>query len=78
MRDVYAEYRQGKITWEEAYFTANNIAATASGIPNNQEETDYWASQMESLGVDLAEMRMKELGYLQTTEGVFIMPEDHF
>ena len=41
MRDVYAEYRQGKITWEEAYFTANNIAATVSGIPNNQEETSF-------------------------------------
>lgn len=78
MRDVYAEYRQGKISWEEAYFTANNIAATVSNNPNNQEETDYWASQMESLGVDLAEMRMKELGYLQTAEGVFIMPEDHY
>ena len=22
MRDVYAEYRQGKISWEEAYFIA--------------------------------------------------------
>ena len=30
MRDVYAEYRQGKVSWEEAYFTANNIAATVS------------------------------------------------
>ena len=72
MRDVYAEYRQGKITLEEAYFTANNIAATVSNNPNNQEETDYWASQMESLGVDLAEMRMKELGYAQREDGVFI------
>ena len=76
MRDVYAEYRQGKISWEEAYFTANNIAATVSNNPNNQEETDYWASQMESLGVDLAEMRMKELGYTQREDGVFIKKED--
>lgn len=76
MRDVYAEYRQGKITWEEAYFTANNIAATVSGIPNSQDETDYWASQMESLGVDLAEQRMKELGYAQDKDGVFYKTED--
>lgn len=72
MRDVYKEYRQGKITWEEAYFTANNIAATVSNVPGNQEETDYWARQMESLGVDLAEMKMKELGYSQRADGVFV------
>ena len=76
MRDVYAEYRQGKITLEEAYFTANNIAATVSNIPNSQDETDYWASQMESLGVDLAEQRMKELGYSQDKDGVFYKTED--
>ena len=75
MINVYAEYRQGKITWEEAYFIANNIAATVSNIPNNHEETDYWASQMESLGVDLAEMRMKELGYAQRKDGVFYKNE---
>jgi len=76
MRDVYAEYRQGKISWEEAYFIANNIAATVSNNPDNQEETDYWASQMESLGVDMAEMRMKELGYAQRADGVFIKKVD--
>lgn len=31
---------------------------------------------MESLGVDLAEMRMKELGYAQREDGVFIKNED--
>ena len=76
MRDVFAEYKLGKITWEEAYFTANNIAATVSGIPEKQEETEYWASQMESLGVDLAERMMKQLGYKQREDGVLFKCDD--
>ena len=73
MRDVYSEYKQGLITWEEAYFTANNIAATASENPElSFEETDYWCKQMESLGVDASEMIMKcVFGYKQSSEGVF-------
>ena len=76
MRDIYAEYRQGLITWEEAYLTANNLAATVSCIPGKIEETDYWASQMESLGVDLAEKMMKKLGYRQREDGVFFKYDD--
>ena len=76
MRDIYAEYRQGLITWEEAYLTANNLAATVSSIPGKIEETDYWASQMESLGVDLAENMMKKLGYRQREDGVFFKYDD--
>lgn len=78
MRDVYKEYRQGKITWEEAYFTANNIAATVSNMPGNEEETEYWARQMESLGVDLAEIEMRKLGYSQDSDGVFSKKTDPF
>ena len=75
MRDVYKEYRQGLISWEEAYFTANNIAATASSNPELPfEETDYWASQMESLGVDAAEQLMLLLGYTQNADGLFSKP----
>ena len=76
MRDVYKEYRQGKITWEEAYFTANNIAATVSNMPGKEEETEYWARQMESLGVDLAETEMKKLGYSQNSDGIFSKKAD--
>lgn len=76
MRDLYAEYRHGLITWEEAYFTANNLAATVSDIPGKIEETDYWASQMERLGVDLAELMMKKIGYNQREDGVFFKCED--
>ncbi|MBR2597361.1 MAG: hypothetical protein IKE09_02300 [Clostridiales bacterium] len=73
MRDIYAEYRQGLITWEVAYFTANNIAATVSNnIAVPKEETEYWCKQMESLGVDAAEYLMKKmLGYKQNDSGVF-------
>ena len=35
------------------------------------EETDYWCSQMESLGVDLAERIMLRLGYTQDIDGLF-------
>ena len=50
MRDVFKEYRQGLISWDEAFATANNIAATASSTPGIPlEETEYWTKQMESL-----------------------------
>ena len=74
MRDIYKEYRQGLISWDEAYFTVNNIAATASSIPDNTEETDYWCQQMESLGIDAAEIIMNLLGYQQQDNGIFIKP----
>ena len=38
MRDLFREYRQGKITWDEAYATANNIAATTSSLPGTRDE----------------------------------------
>ena len=73
MRDVYTEYRKGLLSWEEAYFIANNIAATSAGsIETSSEETEYWCRQMESLGVDAAEHLMRtQYGYKQNTEGVF-------
>jgi len=75
MRDVFREYREGKITWDEAYATANNLAATTSesAVPT-AEETDYWASQMESLAVDAAGYMMKLLGYKQNQSGVYFKP----
>ena len=77
MRDVYKEYRQGLITWDKAYLIANNIAATAASNPETPfEETDYWAKQMESLGVDAAEHFMRMLGYKQNDEGVFFNPTE--
>ncbi len=76
MRDVYKEYRQGLISWHEAYRIANNIAATASdNLGTSYGETDYWATQMESLGIDAAESLMKLLGYKQNTEGIFFRTE---
>lgn len=75
MRDVFKEYRQGLISWDEAFATANNIAATTSescALP--PEETDYWASQMESLAVDMACSIMKTLGYKQNESGAYFKP----
>ena len=75
MRDLYKEYKQGVISWDEAYFTANNLAATVSDNPALPfDETDYWARQMESLGIDAAEKVMKLLGYKQGDDGVFFKP----
>ena len=75
MRDLFREYRQGKITWDEAYATANNIAATTSSIPGTRdEEIEWWASQMDSLGQDAAEHLMKLLGYTEDTMGVYTKP----
>jgi len=77
MRDIYAEYRQGLISWEVAYFTANNIAATvSSSITAPEEETEYWCKQMESLGVDAAEFLMKKIGYKQDKNGIFSKPDE--
>lgn len=77
MRDVYIEYKQGLITWKEAYFIANNIAATASSNADLPfEETEYWCKQMESLAVDAAEyMMITKYGYMQNADGVFYKHE---
>lgn len=75
MRDVFKEYRQGLISWDEAFAVANNIAATTSeSIALPPEETDYWASQMESLAVDMACSIMKTLGYKQNESGAYFKP----
>ena len=75
MRDLFREYRQGKITWDEAYATANNIAATTSSIPGTRdEEVEWWASQMDSLAQDAAEHLMKLLGYTEDNMGVYTKP----
>ena len=75
MRNVYKEYLQGKITWDEAYATANNIAATTSSIPGTkEEEVEWWANQMDSLRQDAAEHLMKLLGYKEDSMGVYSKP----
>ena len=75
MRDVYIEYLEGKITWDEAYATANNIAATASDdIELEEGEVDFYASQMESLGVEAAGKLMELLGYKQDSIGIYFKP----
>ena len=72
MRDLYKEYRKGMISWDEAFMIANNNAALASSNPYTPfEETDYWAKQMESLGVDAAEHMMLLLGYKQSPNGLY-------
>lgn len=68
MRDVYKEYKQGLISWDKAYYIANNKAAR--GIGN----TDYWADQMDSLGCEAAEQLMALLGYTHGEEGIFNKP----
>ncbi|MCR4729373.1 MAG: hypothetical protein K5881_00450 [Saccharofermentans sp.] len=67
MRNVFEEYRQNLISWDEAYAIANNNAASSN------LDTDYWADQMESLGVDAAEQLMTLLGYKQNDEGKYYM-----
>ena len=69
MRDVFKEYRQGLISWDEAFFIANNNAAACSG------DTDFWADQMDSLGCDAAEKIMEFLGYKRDEEGVYLNRE---
>ena len=68
MRDVYKEYKQGLISWDKAYFIANNEAALCKG------NTDYWADQMDSLGCEAAERLMAMLGYTHGDEDIFIKP----
>lgn len=75
MRDLYREYLEGKISWDEAYRTANNCAATASGdIELEEGEVDFYAGQMESLGIDAAEKLMDLLGYSQDKDGMYYKP----
>jgi len=69
MRDVFKEYRQGLISWDEAFFIANNNAAACSG------DTDFWADQMDSLGCDAAVKNMEFLGYKRDEEGVYLNRE---
>ena len=70
MRNVFEEYRQGLISWDEAFFIANNNAATST------MDTDFWADQMESLGVDAAVQIMELLGYKSDYDGVNHKPEN--
>ena len=75
MRDVYSEYKDGKLTWVEAYLIANNNAASLSNKLNTpQEEVEYWVQQMESLGVDIADSYMRSLGYVEDFAGVYSKP----
>lgn len=69
MRNVFKEYRQGLISWNEAFFIANNNAATST------MDTDYWADQMDSLGVDAAVQIMELLGYETDQEGIYKKPQ---
>lgn len=74
-RDLFKEYRQGLLSWDEAFCIANNLAATASAdIELEDGEVDFYASQMESLGVDAAEHLMKLLGYTQDGSGIYFKP----
>ncbi len=68
MRDVYKEYKQGFISWDKAFYIANNKAALGKG------DTDYWAEQMNSLGCDASERLMALLGYKHDEEGIYIKP----
>ena len=75
MRDVFREYRDGKITWDEAYAAANNLAATAALEPDTeQEQVNWYASQMDSLANDAAEKLMELLGYKEDNSGVYFKP----
>lgn len=75
MRNVFEEYRKGQISWDEAYRIANNLAATASGdIELEEGEVDFYAGQMESLGIDAAEKLMDLLGYAQDKDGLYYKP----
>ena len=59
MRDVFKEYKQGKISWDKAFCIANNKASLCN------ENTDYWADQMDSLGCEAAEQLVPELDFKQ-------------
>jgi len=78
MRDVYREYLENKISWDEAFCIANNLAATASAdIELEEGEVDFYASQMESLGVEAAEKLMSLLGYTQDSMGIYFKVGAH-
>ena len=66
MRDVYKEYKQGLINWDEAFMIANNNAASM------ESDTEFWAAQMDSLGCDAAVYIMKLLGYKQDDVGMYL------
>ena len=74
-RDVFKEYRQGLLSWDEAFCIANNLAATACSEEDTEEiDVEWYTSQMESLGVDLACGLMTTLGYKQDKSGVYFKP----
>jgi len=68
MRDVYKEYKQGKISWDKAFCIANNKASLCN------ENTEYWADQMDSLGCEAAEQLMTMLGYTHGEDGIYVKP----
>lgn len=70
MRDVFREYLEDKISWDEAYAIANNISATGS----DEEEVEFYTKQMEYLGVEAAGKLMDLLGYTQDSVGVYFKP----
>ena len=75
MRNVFEEYRKGQISWDEAFFIANNLCASACvNSETEEDETEFYAKQMESLGVDLACSLMTALGYKQDNSGVYYKP----
>ena len=76
MRDPYAEYKAGLISWDKAYAIANNNAAKLSNLPNTEEEVDYWCEQMESLAVEAACSMMTLLGYKEDEDGAYYKPGD--
>ncbi len=74
-RDVFKEYRQGLLSWDEAFCIANNLSATACIEPETEEDdVAFYTAQMESLGVDLACGLMTTLGYKQDNNGVYFKP----
>ena len=76
MRDVFKEYRQGLLSWDEAFCIANNLAATAcTEAVNDEIETEFYTKQMESLGVDAAEQIMKLLGHKEDDSGIYYKPD---
>ena len=60
MRNVFEEYLQGMITWNEAFAVANPTS-----------HTDYWADQMESLAVNVAGLVMTKLSCLEDSNGKY-------
>lgn len=77
-RNVYKEYKQGLICWDEAYKIASNNAATTvdDDLPGAApiEETEYWTEQMDFLAESLAESFMETLGYYRDKKGIYTKP----